>query len=486
VARLAPANGADWDRFGVSVSICGDQVVVGAPWHDGEGLEDAGAAYLFARDAGGPGQWGQVAELTAGTRAAHDNFGDAVAISGDTILVGALADDEAASNAGAGYVFQLDAGGSGLWSRVARLTASDAAVADGFGSAVALDGDTAILGAPQDDDLGVYSGSAYVFQRVDGGAGGWQEIAKLTASDAAHDDRFGDSVSIAGDLAVVGAPSNSDEGWATGAVYVFRRHAGGKNRWGQVARLLATDADQQDYFGRSVALAGDAILIGAPGNYAPDTGSGAGYHFRRDEDGADSWRELARFTDAGGTPGDDFGRCAALDGDTALFGSPRDDDLAVDAGSAYVFSVGSPGTPYCSGDGSGTPCPCGNPGAGGNGCANGDFPAGCRLSTLGNAGVALDTLRLISTDSTPGQPGIFFQGDAPIAGGSGLPYGDGLRCAGGSLVRLQAVHSDALGRACTSVEPVQPVERARVELGPVTRIPASCSTKRAAARATPA
>ena len=115
------------------------------------------------------------------------------------------------------------------------------------------------------------------------------------------------------------------------------------------------------------------------------------------------------------------------------------------------FTIGTSGQVYCSGDGSGTPCPCGNTGSAGAGCANGTFPSGAALSASGQASVGADSLVLQVADTTPGQPGLFFQGDNALNGGAGVPFGDGLRCAGGNVVRLEVRFAGNAGTAATTV-----------------------------------
>jgi len=164
----------------------------------------------------------EIAKLTASDAAASDFFGVSVSISGDTAIVGALADDDVPNNSGSAYVFEKVAG---TWTQVAKLTASDAAANDQFGLSVSISGDTAIVGAFLDDDVPNNSGSAYVFVKP---VGGWDSVAspinedaKLTASDAAAGDNFGVSVSISGDTAIVGAFGDDDVPNASGSAYVF-------------------------------------------------------------------------------------------------------------------------------------------------------------------------------------------------------------------------------------------------------------------------
>ena len=177
------------------MAISGDTVVVGASGKN----SNAGAAYIFERNAGGVENWGQVKKLTAGDAAAGDWFGVSVAISGDTVVVGAI---EEIRNAGAAYIFERNAGGAGNWGQVKKLIAGDAAAGDYFGGSVAISGDTVVVGAYGKNS---YAGAAYIYERNAGGAGNWGQVKKLTAGDAAADDYFGYSVAISGDTVVVGA-----------------------------------------------------------------------------------------------------------------------------------------------------------------------------------------------------------------------------------------------------------------------------------------
>jgi len=172
---------------------------------------------VFQRDEGGAGNWGQVTKLTASDAQTADFFGDSVAVSGDTAVVGADLEDAGGDDAGAAYVFQRDQGGVDNWGEVRKLTASDAQAGDRFGIRVAASGDTAVVGAYLESAGGEFAGAAYVFQRNEGGADNWGEAKKLTASDAQAGAVFGFSVAVSGDTAVVGAPSESEAGSVAGA-----------------------------------------------------------------------------------------------------------------------------------------------------------------------------------------------------------------------------------------------------------------------------
>jgi hypothetical protein len=182
-------------------------VVVGAARDDERG-EIAGAAYVYVRD---PNSWSQQAKILSTDTIAYDEFGIAVALSGDNLLVGARSDDDGGSQSGSVYAFRRT---DSSWAQVQKLIASDDAAKDLFGSAVARDGDFAIVGAPGDDSK---RGSAYLFEYS---GTSWAQVAKLTAGDGVADDLFGTAVAIAGDIAAVSAPADDSD---TGAVYIYER-----------------------------------------------------------------------------------------------------------------------------------------------------------------------------------------------------------------------------------------------------------------------
>jgi len=190
----------------------------------------------------------QETKLTASDAAVDDRFGRAVSISGNTAFVGAWRDDDDGSRSGSAYLFDANTG-----SQLLKLTASDAAADDAFGRFVSISGNTALVGAPGDDDGGSESGSAYLFNATTGA-----QIAKLTASDAEMEDRFGFSVSISGNTALIGANGDDDGGNLAGSAYLFDATTGN-----ELFKLAATDAALGDFFGRSVSISGNTALVGA-------------------------------------------------------------------------------------------------------------------------------------------------------------------------------------------------------------------------------
>jgi len=264
VAKLTASDGASYDRFGISVALDGDTALIGVL----KG-RNSGSAYVFTRNAG---VWTEQAKLTASDSTDRDFFGWPVAVDGDTALIGAYTYVDERQNSGSAYVFTRNAG---VWTEQAKLTASDGTNYDNFGRSVAVDGDTALIGASWDDDNGPESGSAYVFTR---NAGVWTEQAKLTASDGSRYGLFGQSVAVDGDTALIGVPTDEDNGSFSGSAYVFTRNAG---VWTEQAKLTASDGTDRDYFGVPVAVDGDTALIGASLDDDNGPSSGSAYVFTR-------------------------------------------------------------------------------------------------------------------------------------------------------------------------------------------------------------
>ena len=320
--KVTASDAAAGDRFGESVAISGDTLLVGAHANDDAG-SNSGSAYVFTRIGN---TWTEQQKLAGSDTGYDDNFGKSVAISGDTLVVGAYIDDDDGSASGSAYVFTRS---STTWTQKKKLTASDAAAGDYFGESVAISGDTLVVGADRNDDAGGSSGSAYVFTRS---GTSWTEQQKLTASDAAAGDYFGESVAISGDRVVVGAYQDDDGGTSSGSAYVFTRSG---NTWTQQAKLTAPDAAASDYFGKSVAISGDSVVVGAYGNDDAGSTSGSAYVFTRS---GTTWTEQQKLTASDAAADDFFGRSVAISGDSVVVGAYKDDDSgATDSGSVYVY-----------------------------------------------------------------------------------------------------------------------------------------------------
>ena len=245
--KLTASDGADDDRFGAAVAIAGNLIVVGAH-RDINETDRNGSAYVFRRLDDDDGQnWTHVQTLTGD--AANDRFGRSIAIAGNLIVVSAHLDADIEQGAGAVYVFK-SFDDENNFTKVAKFSASDAAQSDRFGYSVALVGNVIIAGAYRDDDAGSNSGSAYVFQSLDNGTT-WSEVQKLTASDSAAGDNFGISIAMTRNILVVGARAVDDESRSfnnSGAAYVFLSLDDGES-WDQVQKLTASDAKSNNAFG---------------------------------------------------------------------------------------------------------------------------------------------------------------------------------------------------------------------------------------------
>jgi hypothetical protein len=315
--RLVASDGAAGDRLGESVAIDGETAAVGAPGQDGS----RGAVYVFTRSGD---SWTQSAKLTASDGAEFDFLGQSVAVDGDAIVAGAPGGD-----VGAGAVYSFARTGAAARTETAKLTASDGAVGDRLGTSVAIDGDTIVAGAS--GARGTAEGSVYTFART--GAAARTETAKLAASDAGFDN-LGRSAAIDGDVIVAGAPG---DGSAAGSADTFARTGAAART--ETATLLPSDGVVSDRhaFGTSVAVHGDVIVAGAPGDEAGAGGDqGSAYTFART--GAARRTETAKLSAADGAADDRLGESVAIDGDAIVAGAPLDDVGAnLDQGSASVF-----------------------------------------------------------------------------------------------------------------------------------------------------
>ena len=343
VEKLTASDAEGGDEFGYSVAVAGDVSVVGAYLED-TGGDDAGAAYIFERNIGGTNAWGESKKLMASGAQAGNEFGCSVSVAGDVAVVGAYLEDAGDSDTGAAYIFERNTGGINSWGEMKKLVASDAEANDEFGISVAVADDVAVVGAHWEDTAAVKAGAAYIFERNMGGADTWGEMKKLTASDAQANDNFGISVAMAGDVAVVGADWEDEGGATAGAAYIFERNAGGANTWGEVKKLIASDAEAWDHFGWSVAVAGDVVVVGAWAEDAGGSDAGAAYVFERNAGGANAWGEVKKLTASDAQLYDKFGESVAVAGDVTIVGAWDEDSIASWSGAAYIFERNAGGT----------------------------------------------------------------------------------------------------------------------------------------------
>ncbi len=296
---------------GVSYDLFGNSVAVSGDFSIvGAKSVDSkkGAAYVYKNNGT---EWVQVDKLTASDGASFDFFGSSVAMNSDTAIIGAKNND---SKKGAAYVYKNN---GTEWVQVDKLTASDGVSFDFFGSSVAMSGDTAIIGAitgVYGDDI--YKGAVYIFKN---NGSEWVQVAKLTASDGVANDLFGSSVAISGDTAIIGAYGDDSK---KGAAYVYKNNG---TEWVQVTKLTASDRSVQQKFGYSVATSGDTAIIGA---YSDDSEKGAAYVYKNN---GTEWVQVTKLTASDTSVQQWFGYSVATSGDTAIIGAHKD------KGAVYIF-----------------------------------------------------------------------------------------------------------------------------------------------------
>ena len=325
--KLTAADTTGGQQFGNPVAVYGDTMIIGAPG-DATGGDASGAAYIFER-AGGV--WTEQIKLIKDTPVSFDLFGQAVATNGETVVVGALGDNEVSTSAGAVYVYRKV---SGVWTFQDQLLASDAETFDNFGSSLAMSGTTLVVGAEGDDtacpaDPFCNSGAAYVFEEI---GGTWTEDDKLVPSDTEEDDFFGRVVATDATTIVVGAEEEDESGSNAGAAYVFENDGGG---WMEAEKLLADDGTMDDNFGVAVAVAGTTVVVGARRDDDGGNASGSAYVF--DQIGG-LWTQSQKLTASDASIADNFGSAVSMQANTISIGAPSDDHSGFNgAGSVYRF-----------------------------------------------------------------------------------------------------------------------------------------------------
>jgi hypothetical protein len=323
--ELVADDAADEDGFGNAVALSGSTALIGAPYDFTQPGDYPGSAYVFVRTGG---IWIQQAKLSSSDNITGE-FGASVALDGDTAVVGAPGSEADGTYPGSAYVFFRK---QGNWGQQAKLTSSNGLPDDEFGASVATIGERAVVGAPNHPVGSLHTGSAYIFDRI---GESWSEQGILVSDKLRDRDRFGAAVAVSGDSALVGAFwHDTDSGVDAGSAYVFEKTTAG---WAEQAELRASDGAPFDYFGHAVALRDDSALVGARGDDTPaGIDAGSAYLFVRD---GNAWRLESKFTAGDAASGDEFGASVALSGDTALIGSWNADlPGAKDAGAAYLFS----------------------------------------------------------------------------------------------------------------------------------------------------
>lgn len=460
--KLTALDSEAGDFLGYSVAIHDGRALVGA-FRDGELHESAGAAYIFDIKTGA-----QLLKLLPDISGENHLFGSAVALRGNIALVSSIAPNPN----GTGAVLIFDAT-SGL--QLGELLPSNGETGSMFGISISMTDTHALVGSFQDSDPNNITGAAYLFELATGA-----QVGKLTPDDGHDIDLFGFSVALSDERAVVGAPfsDNPVAGPESGAAYLFDTQTGA-----QIAKMAPSDASWGGHFGYAVALHEDVMAIGSANAemayifdavtgtekfrlHPPHPGVGDLFGFglgvsergvvvgarEHEHDGLDTGAAYLYDNNTGSllkellasdaSDNSFFGQSIAVDGSDVVVGAIGDpggsDPSVSSAGAAYVFDIKlEPGVPFCFA----TPetCPCNNAFGLAQGCANSSCQ-GAVLRGSGSDSVSADDLTLMATGLTSG-PGLFFQGNNAVNGGTGVAFGDGLRCVGGRVKRLQVSFS---------------------------------------------
>lgn len=389
IAKLLAPDGAGGDAFSFSVSVDNTTMAVGAIWHDNNAI-DTGSVYIFDKDASGNWQqtvklnasdaiagdlfgikvWLKADELFVGSRAdnvinddgavyifkrdisgtwlestkllppanassgSNSYFSTALAVDGDTLLVGSSQDDVAGGNAGAVFVYTKNI--SGNWDYQSTILPPLSGT-QFFGIAVSLEGDTALIGASWDSEIALRAGAAFIYQRDV--SGNWVLQEKLLANDGLLEDNFGKVVSLRNNTAIVSSPSNDESGLDAGAVYVFEKDS--TNAWNQTVKLLASNGVASDFFGNSLAFDGSILAVGTPGHDSIINGNGSGGVYVYQKGLAGAWSEELILVPSDAVTSDQYGVSVALDDTgTIVMGSTGAKNLAGNAtGAAVVYEL---------------------------------------------------------------------------------------------------------------------------------------------------
>jgi len=316
---LTAENPSIYDAFGTSVCIYGGTVAIGAAF-DMNGNTGKGSASVFSLS---EDTWIQKQKLVPFEAAGQNKMGCAVALSGDTALIGLQGDaNDEGYNSGSACVFVLS---DGIWTARQKITPKNAKVEAFFGCSISVSGDTVVIGAYHDTCLGTDNGSAYVFRCQEDE---WIEQQRLQASSPKTFDQLGFSVAISGDTVITGANGRDN---MTGAAFVFVRSG---DTWSEQQSLSASDGRQMDQFGYSVSIFGDVAVVGAPGDDDAGNESGSAYVFERS---GGVWSQRQKLVPADAAAWDVFGSAVSLYGTTALIGAAGDDDAGANSGSVYVY-----------------------------------------------------------------------------------------------------------------------------------------------------
>ena len=328
--KVLASDGTSNDRFGGAVDIFGTDAAVGA--------KEINAVYLYKKDA--MGSWGSEQKITPSDGSPSDEFACDIALFGNYLAVGSLDNVGNGTSSGAVYVYEKDA--MGVWGNEQKITPSDGMLNDDFGIAVGLYGDYLVVGSSRNDSNGGDSGAIYIYEKD--AMGMWGNVQKITTSDGANFDYFGISVAIYDNYLIAGASGDDDSGNFSGSAYVYEKDAMGV--WGNEQKLMASDGSNGDTFGRSVSIFGDYLVVNSIDDNDNGSNSGSAYVYEKDAMGI--WTDEQKITASDGANDDRFSWSVDISGDNLVMGAPFHDDPALVSGSVYAYSLAtSPCTSPC-------------------------------------------------------------------------------------------------------------------------------------------
>lgn len=322
--KMTAFDAGAYDLFGCSVAVLGDVIAIGARGDDASGGTDSGSVYVFRR-IGSDWQFEQKLEPLLADE--YDNFGCAVEIIDDMIIVGAKGDD----GRGSAYVFRYDPYNQD-WYQDHSLRPADNQTGDKFGCALAGDGRYLAIGASGDDTRGTDAGSVYIYEYEES-IEQWVYLNEFWASDGNINEWFGEKVDMSGDYVVVGLERDNPYGSNSGSAYIFQRNVG---TWVQKTKLIPADGSTDYLFGSAVGISNDTVIVGARWDWNTTAHSGSAYVYRGN--GSSWYVEQKIFDSTGAAHWDNFGCAVTIEGDTAVIGAWGDDDNGSGFGSAYVYT----------------------------------------------------------------------------------------------------------------------------------------------------
>ncbi|WP_020528087.1 gliding motility-associated C-terminal domain-containing protein [Flexithrix dorotheae] len=315
-------------QFGYAVGISGNLIVVGEYGFGGA----KGQAHIFGKDVGGADNWGWIVTIQAADGVAGDWFGAKADIANGLVAIGAPGNGNPSNTGGAVYIFGQDEGGADNWGLIKKVVPTGLAQDDEFGVAVQLGGDQLLVGAGKQENGTTDSGGVYLFSKNQGGANNWGLVKKILPDDPSNAAFFGNSVAISDTLIAVGAPQYSNPSTKNGAVYLFSQNTGGAGNWGQLKKLVDSSPGDDALFGQSVAISGNLVIGGA---YGKSSSTGEVLGFTKYAGGLNGFELVSRVEAGDKAINEQFGYTLAVSGASVMITSNQDNG---GKGAAYNFS----------------------------------------------------------------------------------------------------------------------------------------------------